>query len=95
MDHRDGDPTNNYHENLRAATQSENLLNKKKRKDGLSAYKGISFHMNSGKWQAIILFKGANKNLVYYKIEREAAEAYNAAAIELYREFARVNKFED
>ena len=40
VDHRDGDPTNNHHENLRAATQSENSRNKKKKSDGLSVYKG-------------------------------------------------------
>jgi hypothetical protein len=30
VDHRDGDPTNNHHENLRYATHTENSRNQKK-----------------------------------------------------------------
>ncbi len=95
VDHIDGDRLNNHHENLRFATHMENMRNRAKHKNGLSAYKGISFHRNSGKWQARILLNRVNKILGYYKIEREAAEAYNAAAIEFYKEFARVDIFED
>ncbi len=95
VDHRDGDPTNNHHENLRAATQSENLMNKRRRKDGSSAYKGVSFDKNSGKWVVRIKVAGVNKNLGLFKIEREAAEVYNAAAVKFYKEFARVNEFSD
>ena len=95
VDHIDGDRSNNHHENLRCATHMENMRNRAKHKNGLSAYKGISFHRNSGKWQARILLNGVNKSLGYFKIEREAAEAYNTAAVEFYKEFARVNIFED
>ena len=68
---------------------------KKRSNDCSSVYKGLSFHRNSGKWQARIVFNGVNKSLGYYKIEREAAEAYNAAAVKFYKNFARVNVFED
>ena len=95
VDHRDGDPTNNHHENLRAATHSENLMNKKRRKDGSSAFKGVSFDKNSGKWVVRIKVAGVNKNLGLFEIERDAAEVYNAAAVKFYKEFARLNIFED
>ena len=95
VDHRDGDRTNNHHENLRYATYSENNRNSKKHVDGSSVYKGVSFHRNSNKWQARILINGINKSLGYFANEREAGEAYNAAAVEFYKEFAKLNKFED
>ncbi len=95
VDHIDNDTANNHDENLRSATQSENLMNKKKRKDGLGAYKGISFHRKSGKWQARIKVAGMNTTLGYHKTEREAGEAYNAAAVLYYKEFAKVNIFGD
>ena len=38
---------------------------------------------------------GATKHLGLFENEREAAEAYNVAAVEFYKEFARLNIFED
>ena len=95
VDHRDGDTTNNHHENLRAATQSENLMNKRRHKNSSSVYKGVSFDKNSGKWVVRIKVGGVNKNMGLFKIEREAAEVYNAAAVKFFKEFARLNIFED
>ncbi len=87
--------TNNHHENLRWATHTENNRNRKKQSNSSSVYKGVSFDKNSGKWVVRIMVAGVNKNLGLFKIEREAAEAYNAAAVKFYEEFARVNIFED
>ena len=58
-------------------------------------YKGVSIHKPTNKWQVYICINGSNKNLGYYATEREAAEAYNAAAREHYREYAKLNIFED
>ena len=95
VDHRDGDRTNNHHENLRAATHSENLMNKRGHKNGSSVYKGVSFDKKSGKWVVRIKVEGVYKNMGLFKIEREAAEAYNAAAVQFYKKFARLNEFDD
>jgi hypothetical protein len=95
VDHRDGDPTNNHHENLRAATSSENNRNAKRRKDCPSEYKGVSWHKARNKWYARCVVDGKRKTLGYFTSEREAAEAYNAAALEHYKKFARLNKFND
>ena len=43
VDHRDGDRTNNHHENLRAATQSENLVNMKNAKIVQVCIRGFRF----------------------------------------------------
>ena len=95
VDHRDGDRTNNHHENLRATTQSENSRNKKKRSDGLSVYKGVSWHKQMKKWYARISINHNETHLGCFASEREAAESYNAAALEFYEKFAKLNTFID
>ena len=95
VDHIDGDKANNHWENLRYATHSENQRNKKRRSDGSSMYKGVSWDKRSGKWVVRIKTEGVNKNLGLFEVEREAAEAYNAAAVLHYKKFARVNVFSD
>ena len=42
-----------------------------------------------------ICINGKDKHLGYFASEREAAEAYNAAAVEHYKEFAKLNEFDD
>ena len=91
----DNDKTNNNHENLRWATLSENSRNMKKHKDGSSDFKGVSFAKVSGKWRARILLPGKQLHLGYFTSEREAAKVYNAAAVLHYKEFAKLNVFED
>jgi hypothetical protein len=95
VDHRDGDRTNNHYENLRYATYTENNRNAKHRTDGASAYKGVSWVTKTKKWWAEI---GLNRKRIFlgnFTDEREAGEAYNAAAVEHYKEFAKINVFED
>ena len=95
VDHIDGSRTNNHWENLRYATHSENGRNAKKRTDGSSTYKGVDYYKPTGKWRASIGLKGKTKHLGYFTSEREAAEAYNAAAVLHYKKIARLNVFED
>ncbi len=61
---------------------------------GSSAYKGVSFHRKSNKWQAIIFVNGLGKSLGYFTDERAAAVAYNTAALEHYEEFANLNELD-
>ena len=67
----------------------------KKHTDGSSVYKGVSFHKQSKKWVAQIQIHGKPKHLGLFANEKEAAEAYNTSAVEFYKEFARLNIFED
>jgi len=111
VDHWNQDKLDNRRCNLRAATRTENEANKQKRrshkkKDGttatLSKYKGVTFardvHRNKP-WKAMVsrMINGKTKkfSLGCYFTEREAAEAYNKAALEMYGEFAYVNQFDD
>ncbi len=61
----------------------------------MSAYKGVSWHKAQKKWYARCVIGGKQKTLGYFTDEREAAEAYNAAAVEHYKNFAKLNKFDD
>ena len=56
-----------------------------------SEYVGVSFDKRSKKWNAKISFKGKSIHLKRYEIEKDAAKAYNTAAIELFGKDARIN----
>ena len=94
VDHIDGNTKNNCIENLRFATHSENLMNKRGHKNTSSVYKGVSFDKNSGKWVVRIKVDGVYKNMGLFEIEKEAAEVYNAAALKFYKEFAKLNELD-
>jgi hypothetical protein len=92
VDHIDGNQVNNHYENLRYATHTENNRNAKKTTKATSSiYKGVYLHKPTNKWMAYFGLNRKVKNLGYYETEREAAESYNAAAIEHYGVYAKLN----
>ena len=66
----------------------------KKSSDRTSVYKGVSYYKSTGKWKASINISGKYKYLGYFASEREAAEAYNAAALEHYKKIAKLNELD-
>lgn len=90
IDHISGNKSDNRIENLREATRSQNLQNQRVR-IGASSYKGVSFDKSSGSWFAQIRLNKKNKRIGFFDNEESAAEAYDAAAHELFGDFARVN----
>ena len=88
VDHIDNNPLNNTRENLRLATYAENLANTGKQKNNTSGYKGVAYNKINNNWRAMI----RDKYLGSFNTPREAAAAYNKAAIDLYGEFAGINK---
>lgn len=92
LDHVDGDPHNNRIENLRPATRIENGRNRKKNKNCLSNYKGVTFNPQGKNWRSRITIDGKLKHLGYFKDEKDAAVAYNKAAIEYFGEFINLNE---
>ncbi len=92
IDHEDGDGLNCCKWNLRVATKSQNQANcrKPRRKGCTSRYKGV--HAFRGKWRAMIVVNRKTRHLGVYAGENEAAAAYNAAALEAFGEFARLNR---
>ena len=95
VDHIDANRKNNCIANLRFATHAENSRNMKRHADNSSIYKGVSLYKRCNRWVARIKFTDKHIYLGSFTSEKEAATAYNAAAIEHYKEFARINIFED
>jgi hypothetical protein len=91
VDHIDGDRLNNRRENLRLCGNAENLRNRKTPKNNKTGYKGVSRDARRNKYQAIIKAENKKHYLGSFDTPEKAALAYNAAAIRLHGEFARLN----
>lgn len=89
-DHIETEETlNNCRSNLRIATDIENRWNTLKRCTNHSGFKGVSYDKRANKWRARITVRGKEIWLGYFDTKEEAHEAYKAAAIEHFGEFAR------
>ena len=93
IDHANGNGLDNRRSNLRSATNGQNMANRRANISGSSQYKGVGWAPNcgSGKWRARIRVDGTRCTLGFFASEREAAEAYDAAARVAFGEFARLN----
>jgi hypothetical protein len=89
IDHKDGDGLNNRIENLREATQSQNVHNSQKRTSNTSGFKGVIWLKNRCKWRAQITVSGKNKNLGQFTDINDAAFAYEQATVKFFGEFAK------
>jgi len=90
-DHLDGNGLNNQKYNLRFCTSAQNNMNRQKRNNCKSKYKGVSRQKHGIKWIAYI----NGKYIGSYDIEEQAALAYNHKAKELFGEFARLNDIKE
>jgi hypothetical protein len=90
-DHIDGNGLNNQRSNLRPATSAQNSMNKRKRWRATSRYVGVCWYPNREKWLTRIYRNGTMHHLGYFSSEVEAALAYDAAAREIFGEYARPN----
>lgn len=96
IDHINHNTLDNRRCNLRICTKLENNKNVSIRKNKItSKLKGIYFKKADNKYVAQI---GYNKNKIhigYFKTEKEAYEAYNNKALELFGEYANLNIIEE
>jgi HNH endonuclease/AP2 domain len=92
VDHINGNPLDNRRNNLRLVTHSQNQKNMSKHKDNKSGYKGVSWHKKAKKWQVHVGKKGY---IGLFTDPKEAAKAYNIAALEHFGEFAKLNEIKD
>lgn len=95
VNHINRNKKDNRKANLRDTCRAEQQRGKSK---GLyagikpsSKFKGVSWDKAYEKWRARITFENKLKHLGYFDDEREAALAYDRAALELFGEFAATN----
>ena len=91
IDHRDGNTLNNRRENLRVCTRSQNKANSKIYRNNTSGFKGVSFVKKqlARPWIACIYHNRKRLYLGHFATPAEAHEAYKAAALRIFGEFAR------
>jgi len=82
-DHIDGNKLDNRETNLRAATNSQNQMNRGKQKNNKSGYKGVSWDSQKNKYRVQIKVNGKKINLGYFEENKilEAAIAYDKAVL--------------
>lgn len=90
IDHEDGNPLNNKINNLRAATHFQNMANVKKPITNTSGLKGVCWHKREQKWRAQINVNNKKMYLGSFASREQAHEAYKAAALHHFKEFANV-----
>lgn len=89
VDHVDGNGQNNVRSNLRACSHQQNSYNRPPKPK--YRYKGVYPSRNKIKFYAHIQIEGKNVSLGVFDTEKDAAGAYDQAAIVHYGEFARLN----
>lgn len=90
LDHKNGNPDDNWIENLRPATHSQNMCNSKLRVDNTSGVKGVSWKEKEKKWQVYITKDGKTRSLARVASFNEAVAIRQRAEAELHGEFARL-----
>lgn len=90
VDHVNGNGLDNQRANLRLATRSQNNANQDGQKRRRSRFKGVA--LQGGRWVARIRDNGRLRYLGSFERDTEAAAAYDAAAREVFGEFARTNE---
>lgn len=90
VDHINLDRKDNRVSNLRICTNAQNARNQPKR-PGTSKFKGVYFDRRKKIWVAQITHNYQNRKLGNYLSEKEAALAYNFAAMYFFGSFARLN----
>lgn len=94
-DHRFGNRLDNRKSQLRTASRAQNISNMqvtaRKTAKSKSRFKGVSWCKERSLWEAYIGKNYTKISLGRFKIEEDAARAYNKAAIRLFGEFACLN----
>ena len=91
IDHINHIKDDNRIKNLRDVTRSQNSMNASIQSGTSSQYKGVTWDKRVNKWQAYITLNREFKYLGLFTIEKEAARAYDRAALEHFGIYANLN----
>jgi len=89
IDHKDGDPQNNRLDNLREASRSQNMANRKIDSRNRSGAKGVWWRASLNRWVVDVRKDGRSRRVGSFQTWEDAAAAYAAAAGVEFGEFAR------
>lgn len=93
VDHEDNNGLMCTRSNMRICTHAQNQMNRLKR-NGACKYKGVSYNKKDRVFEAYIKINNKKQRLGGFKREKEAAVAYNNAALIHFKEFANLNIIE-
>jgi len=89
------DTLDNRDENLRVATQQQQVWNRRKQRSNTTGFVGVSFFAEGPKYRAQIRINGKASFIGIFPYTPEglidAAHAYDAVAIRYFGEFAHLN----
>lgn len=88
-DHKNHDTLDNRRDNLRRCTSSQNAMNRRKRSDNTSGYKGVQ--RLGKKWCVHVTVNRRQRHIGMFSSLEEDARAYDAAAKKYHGEFANLN----
>ncbi len=89
LDHVNGDRTDNRIENLRAADNSKNQMNSKRRADNTSGVKGVSWCNTYRKWVGQVWKNNECHKVGRFDSKEDCVKAVVAARAVLHGDFAR------
>jgi len=89
IDHIDGNRSNNKINNLRLATNQQNLFNQGLSKNNTSGIKGVSWSNEKQKWVAQIFLNGRNIILGRYTHKEDAIKTRKEAEINYHGKFRK------
>lgn len=92
VDHANGDPLDNRRCNLRICTPEQNMQNRRTplRAQRSTPFKGVQ-QVPSGRYRALVFANGREHWAGTHDTAEGAARAYDAKALEVHGEFARLN----